>query len=179
MPVSLRAPGDISSASNKMSIGLVEMGKPLDSPLARLAAIQYSSLGVKQEALEISPKAYVNYSILVNAASLLGGKLNINGVVPPASNLIISNVPGSKDPCYFMGAKMTEIYPLSLLLPGQSLNITLYSYDGWIHFGLVGCNDALPQFERISDYLTDALVELEEDVQSTVVDLVKNQMAQL
>ncbi|TCI03367.1 wax ester/triacylglycerol synthase family O-acyltransferase [Corallincola luteus] len=176
MPINLRAKGDLSSACNKMSIGLVEMGQPEDTPLARLAAIQHSSQGVKQEALDLSPKAYVNYSILVNAAALLGGKLNINGVVPPASNLIISNVPGPNAPRYYMGAQMTEVYPLSLLLPGQSLNITLYSYDGWVHFGLVGCNTSLPNFEQISDYLTDALAGLEQDVLNTAVDLVTDQL---
>ncbi|GAA5218063.1 wax ester/triacylglycerol synthase family O-acyltransferase [Corallincola platygyrae] len=176
MPVNLRKEGDIHSACNKMSIGLVEMGKPEDTPLERLAAIQASSKGVKEEALDLSPKAYVNYSILVNAAALLGGKLNVNGVVPPASNLIISNLPGPQSPRYFMGARMTEVYPLSLLLPGQSLNITLYSYDGWVHFGLVGCNTSLPEFEQISGYLTEAMAGLEQDVLNTAVNLVTDQL---
>lgn len=176
MPISLRRPGDLASACNKMSIGLVEMGAADDSPIERLAAIQRSSGGVKQEALSMSPAAYVNYSILVNAAALLGGKLNLHGVVPPASNLIISNVPGAKQPLYLMGARMTEVYPLSLLLPGQSLNITLYSYDGAVHFGLVGSNDALPHFEWMAEYLVEALSGLEQDVVALAVALVNGQL---
>lgn len=127
----------------------------------------------------MSPEAYVNYSILVNAAALVGGKLSLNGLVPPASNLIISNIPGPKTPLYLMGARLAEIYPLSLLLPGQTLNISLYSYDGWVHFGLVGCNTALPQFEVMARYLAEGLQQLELDVVSLAVDLVNQQLADL
>ena len=61
------------------------------------------------------------------------------------------------------GARMEQSLPISTLPPGNQLNITLYSYSGTLHFGLV----ATPQVTRLEDlsrYIEEAFVELEEAV---------------
>jgi hypothetical protein len=40
----------------------------------------------------------------------------------------ISNVPGSKVDVYLVGAKMTDYYPLSIVVHGVALNITVQSH---------------------------------------------------
>lgn len=104
MPINLRKEGD-GSKSNRMSIGHVELGKRDLTVLERLETIQRATVDLKNEALNISPDAYVNYSFLVNGVSLISGKFGLNSFVPPASNLLISNVPGQKETAYFMEQK--------------------------------------------------------------------------
>lgn len=172
MPIDLREEGAVKKGGNKFAVGLVELGHALDTPTRRLAAIQQSTQDVKHQAQEVSPGGYINYSILVNGLALLGGKLNINHVVPPATNLIISNVPGPAQRRYFFGAEVQECYPLSLLIPGQTINITMFGYDDHLHFGLVSCPSSLPHAEKIPDYLEEALASLDQDVMETAMSAV-------
>ncbi|WEM41206.1 wax ester/triacylglycerol synthase family O-acyltransferase [Photobacterium sp. DA100] len=176
MPINLRAKGDEGKSGNKMSIGHVELGRQGLSPLQRLESIQHATTDLKNEALNISPDAYINYSLLVNGVSLFSGKFGLNNYIPPASNLLISNVPGAKEELYFMGAKVREQYPVSLLMPGQTLNITFFSNADTMYFSLVACNQSLPGFEVITDYMCDAFAEIEQEVMETAAQAVAEQL---
>ena len=63
---------------------------------------------------------------------------------------------------YFNGARMEQIYPVSLLSHGQALNITSVSYAGQFNIGITGCRDALPSMQRLAVYMGEALEELED-----------------
>ncbi|MCW8327678.1 wax ester/triacylglycerol synthase family O-acyltransferase [Photobacterium sp. SDRW27] len=176
MPMNLRGKDDAAAKGNKMSVGHVELGKPHLSALERLEAIQHATLDLKKEALNISPDAYVNYSLLINGVSLFSGKFGLNNFIPPASNLLISNVPGAKEKLYFMGAKVQEQYPVSLLMPGQTLNITFFSNADTMYFSLVACNQSLPGFEVITEYMIEALEDIESEVMNAAVSAVSEQL---
>jgi len=53
------------------------------------------------------------------------------------------------------------VHPVSAVsdLTG-ALNITLFSYDGDLDFGLIACREVLPDAWNLIDYLRDALDEL-------------------
>ncbi|MBY5922846.1 wax ester/triacylglycerol synthase family O-acyltransferase [Ferrimonas balearica] len=177
MPINLRRADEEPVECNKISLGLVELGQSDDPPLVRLGNIRDGTMGVKQEALELSGDAYYQYSIIVNGLALTAGRLGLHHYLPPATNMLISNVPGPTQPLYYMGAEVTQMYPLSLLLPGQTLNITLLSYAGQIHFGLVCCRRSLPGFDAIADYLHQSLTELEQATLEAVTDVVMQHTA--
>ena len=48
-------------------------------------------------------------------------------------------------------------YPLSVLIDGQSLNITVISYEDAIGFGFMACRDTIPDVNVLADYVEDAL----------------------
>jgi len=54
------------------------------------------------------------------------------------------------------------MYPVSIPVDGQALNITVTSYADSMQFGLVGCRRSVPSLQRMLVHLEDALVELEE-----------------
>jgi diacylglycerol O-acyltransferase len=87
--------------------------------------------------------------------------LGVGGYGPPDANLVISNVPGTREPRYFNGSELKAYYPLSLLFHGQALNITGVSCDGTFCIGFTGCRDTLPHLQRIAVYSGEALEELE------------------
>ena len=58
------------------------------------------------------------------------------------TNVTISNVPGSRVPVYLCGAKMTDYYPLSIVVHGIALNITVQSHVDQLCFGLIACRRA-------------------------------------
>ena len=60
------------------------------------------------------------------------------------ANVTISNVPGSKVPVYLAGAKMIDYYPVSIVVHGVALNITVQSHVDQLCFGLIACRRAVP-----------------------------------
>ena len=73
-----------------------------------------------------------------------------------------------------MGAKMEKCFPISVLPPGMSLNITLYSYNGSIHVGLIACRSALPDLTELADYIEDAFTALENEVLNSAIESVSD-----
>jgi diacylglycerol O-acyltransferase len=63
---------------------------------------------------------------------------------------------------YWNGARLEGIYPASIVVHGQALNITLVSYAEQIDFGIIACRRTTPHVQRLLDLLEDALAELEE-----------------
>jgi hypothetical protein len=101
---------------------------------------------------------------LMTLATAGGIFLSVVPGLPPAFNVIISNVPGSRDPLYWNGAELTEGYPMSVIADGQALNMTLISYNGQLSFGLVGCRRSLPHMQRLLEHLDNELGALEKAV---------------
>ena len=66
-------------------------------------------------------------------------------------SVTISNVPGAQWPMYLCGAKMLECYPVSMIVDGQVLNITLQSYNGSLDFGIISCPHTVPDLKGIAD----------------------------
>jgi diacylglycerol O-acyltransferase / wax synthase len=87
----------------------------------------------------------------------------VSSTAPPF-NLIISNVPGPREQMYYGGARLDGSYPLSAILDGQALNITLVSNDDSLDFGLVGCRRSVPHLQRLLTHLESSLKDLERAV---------------
>jgi hypothetical protein len=56
------------------------------------------------------------------------------------------------------------MYPLSIPLDGQAMNITLTSYAGQVQFGIVGDRRSVPRLQRLLVHLEESLQGLEEAV---------------
>ena len=74
----------------------------------------------------------------------------------PPFNLIISNVPGPNVPLYSAGAKLLHFYPVSAVVDGQGLNMTVQSYNGSLDFGFISCRELVPDLWDMTGYLEDA-----------------------
>ena len=85
----------------------------------------------------------------------------LGGHAPIPFNLGISNVPGPTEPLYLNGSRLDALFPLSLLLHGNALNITCVSYAGTLNFGFTGARDNLPHLQRLAVYMGGALEEIE------------------
>ena len=75
-------------------------------------------------------------------------------------NLVISNVPGPRHPLWLDTAQMQHYYPVSTIVDGQGLNITVQSYRDIMDFGLVACRELVPDLEDLADLLVDEIAVL-------------------
>ena len=140
----------------------------LRDPRRRLLAIRESMRSAKEEfrIMPVSLHKTIN-SIGMQAMMLMPKRRNPDPRRAAFTNLTISNVPGPKQPLYFRGAEIDGMYPLSVLAGDQRLNITVLSYNGQLHFGLVACPDTLPSVQHIAVQLPVALRELEASMSRT------------
>jgi diacylglycerol O-acyltransferase / wax synthase len=70
-------------------------------------------------------------------------------------NVVISNVPGPRQPLYSAGARLLHYYPVSTIVDGQGLNITVQSYQDTLDFGLVSCRELVPDLWEMADAIID------------------------
>jgi len=75
-------------------------------------------------------------------------------------NLVVTNVPGPQLPLYASGARMTEMFPILPLAPGQAMSIALSSYDGGMFYGVNGDRDAVPDLTTVAELIEESLAEL-------------------
>ena len=68
-------------------------------------------------------------------------------------NLVVSNVAGPPLPIYFMGCQAQEIYPLTLLLNGAGLAITVFSYDGRMGWSVCANASVIPSLAPVQHAL--------------------------
>ena len=155
VPASVR--DDDSSMSNRITMILANLGTHKEDPLERLAIVRRSVQNAKEKFKRMNSNQILNYSAFVNSAA----GLNIaSGLLPKrqAFNLVISNVPGPREPLYWNGARLDALYPASIILDGQALNITMTSYLDKLEVGLTACRNALPKMQNL-------LTHLEEEIQ--------------
>jgi diacylglycerol O-acyltransferase len=78
----------------------------------------------------------------------------------PPINLVVSNVPGPREPLFVAGARMEGIYSVGPILEGIGLNVTVWSYCDQLNVGVIACREHISDPHEITDGMADALDEL-------------------
>ncbi|HVM52122.1 MAG TPA: wax ester/triacylglycerol synthase family O-acyltransferase [Acidimicrobiales bacterium] len=164
-PISVRTEDQKNTMGNQVSSMLVSLATTLDDPTERVRVIQESTRRAKEQAEVIGADTLMNWTefaapAVANMAMRLYSRMKVADRHRPLYNTVISNVPGPQFPLYMAGAKMLAMYPMGPLNDGSGLNMTLISYMGQIHFGLVACPDMLPDVDHLADLIPEALQEL-------------------
>lgn len=158
VPVSIRQ--DDSEGGNQVAMILANLGTHIADPATRLEVIRGSVLEAKDRLSRMSTEEIFNYTAIMMAPA---GMHILTGLAPKwqAFNVVISNVPGPKEPLYWNGAKLEGMYPVSIPIDRIALNITLLSYMDQLEFGLTACRRTLPSMQRLLDFLENGIRELE------------------
>ena len=165
VPVSVReAEGGESAPGNHVSVMLAELPTHLADPHERLLVMKESMDEAKRhfEAVPASLLQDLSHVIPTALSGLAARALFRLATVPGLLfNLFVSNVPGPQLPLYIAGARVEGIYPISAVTDMTGgLNITLFSYDGNLDFGLVACREMVPDVWNLVGYLQEAMAEL-------------------
>ncbi len=160
VPVSVRQEGE-AGVGNAITFLYAKLGTDIEDPVERIQAIRESTQLGKARLPKASGAVMDGYTALLMGPFLGQAVLGVGGYGPPASNIVISNVPGFKEQRYMEGSAVEEYYPLSLLFHGQALNITAVSNANSFCIGYTGCRSTLPHLQRIAVYSGEALEELE------------------
>ena len=164
-PVSLRNEADgEESTGNAVGAILASLATDEADPERRLARIAESTQrakGVLHGLSQLQATALSAGVMLPMAINSLTGMYRF-GTLP--FNIVISNVPGPRDSLYLHGSRLSGLYPLSIPLNGQSMNITATSYVDEMGIGLTACRRSVPSVQRMLTGRETSLDELVEVV---------------
>jgi WS/DGAT/MGAT family acyltransferase len=161
VPVNLRTAND-ADGGNVASAVLCNLATHLDDPAHRLTTVHASMRDNKAVLSQLPRTQAIALGLSTTLApALLSGIPGLGSSTPPSFNVCISNVPGVRHPLYCNGARLDGNYPMSIVVDGQALNITLATSANSLDFGLVGCRRAVPHLQRLLGHLDTSLKELE------------------
>ncbi len=156
VPVSIRTGSEEEVWTNRVSGLFCQLPTHLDDPLERIAFIHDAMAEAKGdfdllpaeamvELAEMAPPALAARAARVSAAFRITDRVN------PPMNLVISNVPGPRQPLYLRGAKMSHYIPVNTITDGVGLSITVQSYCDTLDFGLVADWQLVPDLWALCD----------------------------
>jgi len=157
VPFSTRVEGNTEHAI-QVSFMTIDLHTDVADAHARLRAIHDSALEAKSAAARIKalmPEDLPSLGLpwLLSALARVMTSAAVVERLPLPMNLIISNVAGPPLPLYVAGARALTYSPVSIPYHGCALNVTVYSYDGKLFFGLTGARNALPDLRDLEEGL--------------------------
>jgi diacylglycerol O-acyltransferase / wax synthase len=158
VPVSVRR--DDTAFGNEVAFTITHLATHIDDPLERLRAIKRCMDKSKQRMRDFSPVQVQSYAALMLMPGAIATVLS-RFKDRTLGNVVVSHVPGPREDMYWQGARLSGLYPASLLLDGLGLNITVISRHDFVDFGLIACRKTVPQVQRLLDHLEDELSALE------------------
>ena len=162
MPVNLRDENQHISG-NMIGIVLVELAPEDSDSYTRLREIGFTLRSVRNQIDGVPSIAVAQYTAVLAVLIELMQLFKLHKRLPAIADTLVSNVPGPSKAQYMKGARLEQMLPISTLPPGNQLNITLYSYAGTLHFGLVATRE-MGKLEDLASYIEAAFEELEEAV---------------
>jgi len=171
VPLSVRSRHEREALGNRVSPMLVSLATLTADAVERLRAISAgTACALAQDRLVdrdlLTEWAELVVPALAAPAARLTSRLLVGGALPPAFNVIVSNVPGPRTPLFLAGAEVTEMYPLGPVVDSIALNVTVTSYRQHLHVGVVADRDAAIDVDHIAGGLERALDELRKEAEA-------------
>ena len=176
LPVSVRAAAGDSSG-NQVAILLCSLATDLADPRQRFHAIKASADAAKARFSGHSAQVTSESTLLLGGLLMLTQQLGLTQRLAPPANVVISNVPGPQEALYLNGAKLVAQYPLSMLIDGLALNITITRHADCLDFGVLACRAALPDVSMLADDLGEAVAELQIALTQVAPEAAKKSLA--
>jgi WS/DGAT/MGAT family acyltransferase len=79
---------------------------------------------------------------------------------PRAFNLVVSNIPGPREPLYMRGCELEEAYPVVPLTDSHAVSIGITTIKDGAFFGIYGDRRSLPDIELLANDIDDSIEEL-------------------
>lgn len=173
VPVSVRSGQEDDTYQNRVSALFSDLATNEADPVKRIRRVQEAMTAAKEQFAAIPAEALQDFTqfappAVAARAMRMYSQLRIADRMNPPFNLVISNVPGPQIPLYSAGARLKHFYPVSTLVDGQGLNMTVQSYDGNLDFGFVADRELVPDLWVMTDLLHAEMKELVDIAHATM-----------
>lgn len=154
-----RARGD--EPGNAILFAIVSLATHIKDPIQRLETVRGSSQQAKELLRDMPSPAAMSIYFGVTALPYLLAQASGRPNLVHAQNVVISNVIGPREKRYVNGAEILAEYPLSVLVPGQAMNITAISHADALDVAVLVCPSLVPNPQRVAEAVVESLDELE------------------
>ena len=165
IPVSVRTGEEEERWTNRVSAIFASLPVDEPDPLERVRRVHEGMVDAKGLFDAVPAESLTDFSqfpppavfaLAMRTATRLTGRFGM------PVNLVISNVPGPRQPLYAAGARLLHYYPVSTIVDGQGLNVTVQSYLDTLDFGLVSDRELVPDLWSMVDAMVDEVDVLAE-----------------
>ena len=158
VPVSIRSEDERGTLGNRIAAMRAALPVYAEDPLERLRIVRASMSNLKESKQALGAEVIAGLQGFAPPTLLAqASRLNFSTRL---FNLIVTNVPGPQFPLYLLGREMESIVPIAFLPENHALAVAIMSYNGKVHFGLLGDYDAMADLEAFGNRLEEALAEL-------------------
>lgn len=171
IPMSVRTPEQKGTFGNRVSVMITALPTDVADPVERLRRIN-DAMRVAKERHRALPASllqdanhFIPPALFAQAARATSRLAGVRGLNQPA-NVMISNVPGPSTPLYLGGARQRAQFPVSGVLDGIGINITVMSYQDSLEFGIVVDRELVDDPWPMLDALRAGLDELRNAAQT-------------
>ena len=164
VPFSVREEGN-ATLNNQVGMTLLKLASDEADPRKRMRAIVKASGAMKRsmdDMKSVMPSDFPSIGVpwLMTAAAALVGRARLADSLPALANVVLSNVPGPRVPLYLAGARVLANYPVSIVIHGLALNVTVQSYCGSLDIGIIAAREAMPDMAFFVECIVAAHAEL-------------------
>ena len=158
VPVSMRAQRAQEDLGNEISFVFVDLPCDEPDPALRLQSVKAQIGDCKRsrrpEGADLILRAfgYAPRTIQKTLAHLVAA--------PRSFNLVVSNIPGPREPLYLLGCELQEAYPVVPIADRHALSIGMTTIQDEACFGIYADCDALPDADLLADCIDASVQEL-------------------
>lgn len=156
VPVSIRTGDEEDPWTNRVSAIVADLPTDCEDPIERIALCR-EAMAKAKNTFDLVPAETLGQAadyaspIVSTSALRMVHRLKLADRMNAPVNVVISNVPGPREPLYFAGAKLDAYIPVSTITDNIGLNITVHSYDDRLDFGLIADRDLVPDLWDLVD----------------------------
>lgn len=134
VPVSLRTEGERGALGNRVGAYLLHLPVGVESAEERLAASSEAMRRLKTHHEATASHALLGLADLLptRVAEAIARGVDSQSLI----NLVVTNVPGPRDPLYLLGSRMLEAFPIVPLGGNLSLGVAILSYGEMLTIGV-------------------------------------------
>ncbi len=148
-PISVRGDGEKAALGNLVSAMVVGLGTQIVDPLERLRYVHNEAANSKAMTGAVGARTLTDYSQLIPSglaglAARLYTRIGAANAHAPVFNCVVTNVPGSRVPLFFCGAKMVAMYGTGPVFDSMGLINTIYSYTDTIAISFTSDRNMMP-----------------------------------
>jgi hypothetical protein len=158
VPVNVRGEGPAGDLGNRVSFLFVELPCDEPDPVRRLEDI-HAVMTDRKEAGEPQGSNAVLDAVSY-APHIVQHALTHTVASPRTFNLVVSNIPGPREPLYMMGCPLEEAYPIVPLADNHAVAIGFTSVIDGGYFGIYVDRKSVPDAELLATDIDEAVDEL-------------------
>jgi diacylglycerol O-acyltransferase len=161
IPVNAR-PDDSAASGNMISGMAASMASNIADPVERLMAIHANTTASKEFQQAMGAEMLMNLAdtpppAMMALAARFYARTQLVKRLPPMFNVVVSNVPGPREPLYNQGAPIQAFQSMGIVYDGAGLFIGAMSYMDQMDIGVLGGADALDAPFELADAISAEL----------------------